>query len=96
MENLQYGKYYHIYNRGNNSEALFRIDENYSYFLNLYDEHIQPIADTYAWALMPNHFHLLVRIRDVDVDANINLTGFENLSGLRRKDIKKVDLIETR
>ncbi|MDP3432704.1 MAG: hypothetical protein Q8T04_07050 [Bacteroidota bacterium] len=31
-----------------------------------------------------NHFHLLVRIKDqVEVVATLNLTGFENLSGLK-------------
>jgi hypothetical protein len=33
-EPLQYGQYYPIYNRGNNSEALFREERNYRYFLN--------------------------------------------------------------
>jgi REP element-mobilizing transposase RayT len=32
---------------------------------------------------MPNHFHLLVRIKDEDELQSLNLTGFENLSGLK-------------
>lgn len=55
------GQYYHIYNRGNNGENLFREERNYAYFFKLYIHYIYPIADTYAYCLMRNHFHLLVR-----------------------------------
>jgi REP element-mobilizing transposase RayT len=63
---LQYDQYYHIYNRGNNREVLFREDRNYSYFLNLYAKYIHPIADTFAYCLLNNHFHLLVRIKTIE------------------------------
>ena len=33
---LEYDAYYHIYNRGNNRENLFREDRNYRHFLQLY------------------------------------------------------------
>jgi REP element-mobilizing transposase RayT len=59
-EVLSPGNYYHIYNRGNNGEPLFFEEENYIYFLKLYDKYISPIAETYAWCLMKNHFHFLV------------------------------------
>ncbi|OQW92278.1 MAG: hypothetical protein BWK79_15005 [Beggiatoa sp. IS2] len=70
------GYYYHIYNRGNNGENLFVEERNYSYFLQLYTRYIFPIADTYAYCLMKNHFHLLVRLRPKD------LAGLEDLPGL--------------
>lgn len=80
-ELLTYGKFYHIYNRGINRCDLFKTDENYEYFLNLYDKHLSPIADTFAWVLMKNHIHLLVRIKE---EENIkNLEDFENLRGLK-------------
>ncbi|MCX6230215.1 MAG: transposase [Bacteroidetes bacterium] len=81
LETIIYGKYYHIYNRGINSCDLFKENENYEYFLNLYDKYISPIADTYAWVLMPNHFHLLIRVKEKN--EILNLTGFENMSGLK-------------
>ncbi len=37
---------------------------NYGYFLKLYALHAGPIADTYAYCLLRNHFHTLVRIKD--------------------------------
>ncbi len=61
---LQHGQYYHIYNRGNNSSPIFFESENYYHFLRLYAKYIEPIADTYAWCLLKNHFHLLVRIKE--------------------------------
>jgi REP element-mobilizing transposase RayT len=84
---LQYGQYYHIYNRGNNREDIFIQERNYRYFLKLYAKHIEPMADTYAYCLLRNHFHFLVRIKDLDEDLteDQDLTGFENLSGLGRK-----------
>lgn len=77
---LEPGRYYHIYNRGINSCDLFTEEDNYSYFLDLYEKYIDPIAETFAWVLMPNHFHLLIRLKDAD---KVDLTGFENLSGLK-------------
>ncbi len=64
MEKLQHGKYYHIYNRGNNREDLFRTEGNYLHFMRLYEKYIFPIAETFAWVLMKNHFHFLVRVRE--------------------------------
>ncbi len=71
MQTLEFGKYYHIYNRGINSCNLFEEASNYEYFLRLYEKYILPIADTYAWCLMPNHppvrqvgFHILTRIKE--------------------------------
>lgn len=61
---IEYGKFYHVYNRGVNGENLFRDDENYRYFFKLYAKHIEPIADTFAWSLLRNHFHFLVRIKE--------------------------------
>lgn len=60
---LRPGRFYHVYNRGINGETLFREERNYRYFLNKYAHHVTPVADTYAHCLMPNHFHLLIRIR---------------------------------
>jgi len=64
MQQLQHGKYYHIYNRGNNREDLFSTPDNYLHFLRLYEKYILPVADTFAWVLMKNHFHLLVKVKE--------------------------------
>jgi REP element-mobilizing transposase RayT len=60
------GCYYHIYNRGNNGDNLFYQPRNYFYFLKQYDLYLSDYLETYAYCLLPNHFHLLVKVRDWD------------------------------
>lgn len=60
---LENGNYYHVYNRGNNGIDVFFDTESYHHFLRLYNKYISPIAETYAWCLLKNHFHLLVYIK---------------------------------
>ena len=55
--------FYHIYNRGINSEDVYKNKDNYLYFLKKAKEFLLPVADMYAYCLMKNHFHLLVRIK---------------------------------
>jgi len=62
---LQPGKFYHIYNRGNNGEILFYKDEDYRRFLKKYIKYCFPVLETYAYCLMNNHFHLLVKVRSI-------------------------------
>lgn len=61
---LEFGKYYHIFNRGNNHENIFTETEDYLHFLDRLDIYIGSVADIYAWALLRNHFHLLLRIKE--------------------------------
>lgn len=58
------GQFYHIYNRANGEENVFREPENYRFFLEKYLEKTQQVADTVAYCLMPNHFHLLVKVKE--------------------------------
>ncbi|MDQ3007860.1 MAG: hypothetical protein M3R47_21080, partial [Chloroflexota bacterium] len=60
---LLFDMYYHIYNRGTNGENIFIQERNYEYFLKLYEKHISPIADTFAYCMLRNHFHIAVRIK---------------------------------
>jgi putative transposase len=63
MMPLKPGGYYHIFNRGINRGNIFFEARNYSYFLSLYARYITPVADLYAYSLLPNHFHFLIRIK---------------------------------
>ncbi|MBX2965579.1 MAG: hypothetical protein KF845_05490 [Cyclobacteriaceae bacterium] len=60
---MEIGKTYHLYTHVNGSENLFRNEDNYRYFLKRYEEFIPPVVDTLAYCLMPNHLHLLVRVK---------------------------------
>ena len=85
IEVLEPGNYYHIYNRGNNGEKIFFEDANYSYFLQLYQKYISPVANTYAWCLMRNHFHFLVYLKE---ESEINRTDFKYST---RSEVSSVD-----
>lgn len=61
---ITYGTFYHIYNRGNNRENIFFQERNYAYFMDLWWKHISPIAETWAYCLLRNHFHATVYIKD--------------------------------
>ncbi len=63
------GRIYHIYSRGNNRENLFREERNYHYFLALYAKHLASLVDTLAYCLLRNHFHLAIRVKQVEVGA---------------------------
>lgn len=58
--------FYHLYNRSNNKEIIFRSDENYRFFLQRWKHYLLPYLDTYFYALIPNHFHFVVRVRPFD------------------------------
>lgn len=80
---LENGKYYHIYNRGINSDILFKENDNYNYFLKLYETHIDPIGETFAWCLMKNHFHFLIRIKEIEeITAEIKILPSQSFSNL--------------
>jgi putative transposase len=63
-EKLEFGKIYHIYNRGNNGGNLFMGEDNYLYFLRLFEKYLIQIFDTYCYCLLTNHFHFLIRVKD--------------------------------
>lgn len=54
---------YHVYNHGNGDDLIFREEKNYRFFLKRFKSYISHIATVYAYCLMPNHFHFLLRIK---------------------------------
>jgi putative transposase len=77
MHKLHFGLTYHIYNRGVNRCNLFHEKGNYLYFLKQFAQRIAPIADVYAYCLLPNHFHFLLRLKTADeILANPDLHEF--------------------
>lgn len=61
---MKEGSLYHIYNRGNNKQSIFFEERNYHYFLKTFNEYLSPFVDVYAYCLMPNHFHFLIRVKE--------------------------------
>lgn len=86
MEKIDFGYYYHVYNRGNNRQDIFFEDDNYSHFLKLYEKYIYPITDTYCWCLMKNHFHFLIRIKEENEIESEQL-NYSTKNGLQVKKV---------
>jgi REP element-mobilizing transposase RayT len=89
------GRYYHMLNRGNNHENIFLEERNYTYFLQLYTKYMLPVADTFAYCLLRNHFHLLIRVKSTQESDSSNSANsaihaaFQSLFGAYAKAINK-------
>jgi hypothetical protein len=60
---LLYDTYYHIYNRGVNRDNIFIEERNYDLFMRLYEKHLAPVTDLFAYCLLRNHFHVNLRVK---------------------------------
>ncbi|MFW5756391.1 MAG: transposase, partial [Tangfeifania sp.] len=58
------GNYYHIFNRGTNRQNIFFLSRNYDYFLKLLKDFLSEYVHFLAYSLMPNHFHLIIKVKD--------------------------------
>ena len=89
---LEPGKMYHVWTHANGDENLFRTDGDYGYFLEKYLHYLCPVLETFAYCLMPNHLHLMIRVRkEKEVldfmrqkKGNPDLQGFQDLGGSSR------------
>jgi putative transposase len=68
--NLIVGRFYHLYNRGNHRDSIFHCASDYERFLwALTDAAAEYDVEVAAYCLMPNHYHVLVRL---GIDANLS------------------------
>jgi len=67
--------FYHVYNRSVDKKPMFKSDRNYKFFIKKFDAYLSPVLDTYAFCLLGNHFHLLVKVRH-----SKDLSTFEKLT----------------
>ncbi|WP_294304669.1 transposase [uncultured Chryseobacterium sp.] len=65
-ESFEFDSVYHVFSHVNGKELIFREETNYQFFLKKLMQYILPIADIYAYCLMANHFHLLVRFKNFE------------------------------
>jgi REP element-mobilizing transposase RayT len=74
--NLQYhqpilpGETYYLFSRAIGFEKLFVTEDNYRFFLEKFFHHVSPVADLYTYTMLPNHFHLLARIKPAEEFAD--------------------------
>jgi putative transposase len=77
---------YHVFNRTNNQEKLFLSDDNRHFFLKKYNKYLSPYSETYAWCLLPNHFHFLIKIKSIETIKEILCSGEQStLSSIEQK-----------
>ena len=88
------GVVYHVFNRGNNKEDIFKEEKNYAYFLSLVKKYLLPVAEIYSYCLLKNHFHLALRIKDEhsleDKYKQKPYIAFSNLFNAYTKSINKL------
>lgn len=62
-QNLEQDCFYHIYNRGVNGDKVFQENDNYKFFMSQFLKYLSQVCDLYAYCLMPNHFHFVIKIK---------------------------------
>jgi REP element-mobilizing transposase RayT len=60
------GAIYHLFSRAVGKEKLFLEQRNYHFFLNKLQQHTGKVANVMAYCLLPNHFHLVVQIKNTE------------------------------
>ena len=53
---------YHIYSRGAGNDKIFRQEPDYLRFLKVMGEKLCPVSEIYAYCLIPNHYHLMLKV----------------------------------
>ncbi len=66
MEPLEEGNFYHIYNRGAGKASIFFTAHDHHLFINKYFYYLHVSSESFAWCLLKNHFHLLLRVRTIE------------------------------
>ena len=87
--NFEKDRIYHVYNQGNNRKKIFLTRSNYQLFHEKMDRFICPYADILAWCLMPNHFHLMILVKEVELFYEKKSKKFLNGSEIVNKNMCK-------
>lgn len=90
---MEPNKLYHVYTHANGFENLFNSQENYRYFLQRYQHFIPSVAETLAWCLMPNHLHLLIKIKSEEEIRRAFPQTFEvsNAEGINLRGLTPIE-----
>lgn len=68
IQELNQGKYYHIYNKAVALNLLFKNDDDYILFLSKFKLHVFDYVNVFSYCLLPNHFHFLIQIKDINLN----------------------------
>jgi len=83
-------QFYHVYNRANGDDKLFYTDANYLYFLEKLNSYVSAFVEIYAYCLIPNHFHLLIKVKDII--PTLTPVRFTKLISPEKKEPNKPDM----
>jgi hypothetical protein len=75
---------YHVYNRTVDRKPMFTSSENYAYFIRQFDKYLSNYIKIYAYNLLGNHFHFMIKVNDLT-----DLTTFQKLSNLELPNKQK-------
>ncbi len=64
-ESIECDCFYHIFNRGVNGQKIFANNQNFEFFLAKTKLYLLDYFDVYAFCLMGNHFHFLLRAKPI-------------------------------
>jgi REP element-mobilizing transposase RayT len=78
LEILAKDHFYHIYNRGINSEPIFLSNDNKLYFLKLFSKYMIGKIAIYAYCLMDNHFHVVIKVTEEEKIVTQSLSNLFN------------------
>jgi putative transposase len=63
--------FYHLYNRGHRKARLYRSAKDYRFFINLLYRYIKSYdLVLISYCLMPNHFHMILRLGESKTDIS--------------------------
>ncbi len=63
---------YHVYNRSHSRVPIFKRQQDYLYFIKLLESYVSRFGlKIYHWAIMPNHYHLLLELADPELISKI-------------------------
>ncbi len=97
IEKIEPGSTYHIYNRGNNSQDVFFEERNYRSFIRKMSKYLPKIADIYAYCLMKNHYHLVLRIKDKEeIPEKYQLNPSQVISNMLNSYVKVINMTKER
>jgi REP element-mobilizing transposase RayT len=84
---MEEDKIYHILQQRQQQRKHFPYPRKLYLFLNKYKTYVSPFVDTYAYCLMPNHFHFLIKVKHEE-----EVTKNKNLGSIKRDKTTKVFL----
>ncbi len=90
---FQKGYIYHIYNQGNNRRKIFFNRENYLFFLRKIRIFVKPYTDILAWCLMPNHFHLMVLVKELELPVGPPGIGMDSSRSIGGDSLRSIGVV---